>query len=49
MYPLGTKILVNDKPAIYIYKSSESAAVIRYSHEKDTRVVPARKIRLQPS
>ena len=44
----GQTIWVHDREAVYLYPVDERCAAIRYSGEPEARVVPYRKISLQP-
>jgi hypothetical protein len=40
----GDIVVVNDRPAVYLYRRGE-AAIIRYFDEEDSRAVPFAKVR----
>ena len=40
----GDIVVVNDRPAVYLYRRGE-AAIIRYFEEEDSRAVPFAKVR----
>lgn len=40
----GDIVLVNDRPAVFLYRRGD-AAIIRYFEEEDSRAVPFSKLR----